>query len=211
LAGLYVIVGDMEPDEQERLVEESLVAGADMVQLRCKSVSYSDIVRRARNLRFLAAAKGKPLIVNDNLEAAVEAGADGVHLGPNDMSIKTARLAAAGRPLIIGASVGAVDTARVAEADGADYLGVGPVYPTSSKSDTRPVIGLARLKEICEAVKIPVFAIGGINMDRLPGVLAAGAAGAAVISAVSAAESPGQIVTAMKTIIEGKGRYDDTY
>jgi thiamine-phosphate pyrophosphorylase len=168
------------------LVSEALEGGADIIQLRHKGLSGAALTRLALEARRLTAASRRRLIINDRLNVALEVGADGVHLGENDLPVKAARRLG-GPGLIIGASAGRVDTALAAQQAGADYLGVGPIYPTTSKPDARAVIGLAGLSSICRAVDIPVIAIGGIDSSRVSEVMAAGAAGVAVISAVAGA------------------------
>jgi thiamine-phosphate pyrophosphorylase len=184
-----------------KLVGEALAGGADMIQLRHKSASDAALKVLAIKVRGLTAAAGRRLIINDRLNVALDVDADGVHLGEADLPVKTARRLAGAR-LIIGASAGTVDTALAAQAAGADYIGVGPVYPTASKIDARPVIGLEHLLSICRAVRVPVIAIGGIDDSRVPAVMAAGAAGVAVISAVAGALDPRAATARIKELID---------
>ncbi|MDD1725113.1 MAG: thiamine phosphate synthase, partial [Methanospirillum sp.] len=122
-------------------------------------------------------------IVNDRLDIALASGADGVHLGQDDLPLKEARKIVP-RSFIIGVSVGTVGEAERAEKEGADYLGVGPVYQTGTKTDAGPVVGLSLLRLIRSRTSLPLVAIGGITYERVPEVIASGADGVAVISAV---------------------------
>lgn len=202
LSGLYVIVGG-GPGDLMLVAAEAVAAGADIVQLRNKTAGAKAVKEQAISLREMTAAAGKTFIVNDSVELALEVGADGVHLGPDDMPVAEARRRA-GDALIIGASAGYADTARAAAAAGADYIGAGPVFPTRTKADTRPVIGLNGLQAVCRAVAVPVFGIGGIDVERLPAVLEAGAAGAAMGSAISAAADVAATVSQIKQIISNR-------
>jgi thiamine-phosphate pyrophosphorylase len=157
--------------------------GADIIQLRDKTCSPLELLRTARDLRTITRTSGTLFIVNDRLDVAIACGADGVHLGQDDMPVSTARqLAPPG--IIIGASVGTVQEAREAERGGADYLALSPTFSTTSKHDAGPGHGLDRFREIRHAVSIPVVAIGGIDRQNAKDVIAAGADGIAVISAV---------------------------
>ena len=207
MGGLHVIVDLNRPDELE-VVRDALAGGADIIQLRCKSGGLSEMREPARRVRAATEAAGKLLIVNDRLDLAMDIRADGVHLGPDDMPVSQARRLA-DPEFIVGASAGRVETARAAEAAGADYLGVGPVYMTTSKADARPVIGLDGLAAVCEAVTIPVFAIGGIDIDRLPAVMRTGAVGAAVISALAHAADVREAVAQMRQILSSRGVMND--
>jgi thiamine-phosphate pyrophosphorylase len=154
-----------------------------MVQLREKEASSREFYEIALELRALTRSLGIPLVINDRLDIALAVGADGLHIGQSDLPLKKARCLA-GRNLFIGVSAGSVAEALRAERDGADYLGVGPVYPTGSKPDARAPIGPGGLAEICGAARIPVVGIGGIGVGKAGAVLKAGAAGIAVISAI---------------------------
>jgi thiamine-phosphate pyrophosphorylase len=136
-----------------------------------------------RTLRKITRTTGSLFIVNDRLDVALACGADGVHLGQDDMSAGVARQIAPSR-FIIGISVGTIEEAIQAELEGADYIAVSPVFPTASKSDAGPGHGLDLLKEIRQNITIPVVAIGGINSGNVNDVIEAGADGVAVISAV---------------------------
>ncbi len=154
--------------------ERAVAAGATVVQLRVKGASTAELVARGAGMTAL----GVTFVVNDDVEAAVELRADGVHLGQQDGSGERARAAG----LLLGRSVATVDQAR--EADG-DYLGAGPVWATPSKDDADQPIGLAGLRAICEQVEAPVVAIGGIDAANAAACIAAGADGVAVIRAAA--------------------------
>lgn len=164
------------------VLEAVLKSGAKIVQLRDKE----DPFRYAADFRKITKAYGALLIINDSLEAALKAGADGVHLGSKDLDIKTARQKAP--KLIIGASATDLKETLAAEAAGADYIGAGPIFPTSTKLDIERVLGIEGLREIVTKVKIPVVAIGGINQSNLSQVLATGCRSIAMITAITEAD-----------------------
>lgn len=168
-------------------VREVLEGGATMVQLREKSLSDAEFLAEAREIKGVCDAFGIPLIINDRVAIARDVGA-GVHLGQSDMGLLEARKLL-GPKAIIGVSCKTVALAHEAEANGADYLGVGAVFPTSTKSDARE-LPRETLVEICHAVKIPVVAIGGITLQNVQELVGTGIAGIAVISALFGAPSP---------------------
>lgn len=175
------------------VVGEALRAGAPAVQLRDKVLPPRDLLPLARRLRAATLAAGALLIVNDRLDLALAAQADGVHLGPDDLPVAAARsLSPPG--FIIGRSAHDSAAARAAAAAGADYIGCGPVFPTRTKEDARNAIGLDGLEEVARRVDIPVVAIGGLTVRNAPRALAAGAAGCAVVSAVMGAADPARAV-----------------
>jgi thiamine-phosphate pyrophosphorylase len=161
----------------------AVAGGVTMVQLREKEASSREFYEIARELRTLTRRLDIPLVINDRLDIALAVEADGLHIGQSDLPLKTARHLA-GRGMFIGISAGSVEEALAAERDGADYLGVGAVYPTGSKANAGEAIGIGGLAAICAAVRIPVAAIGGINAGNAGEALGAGAAGIAVISAI---------------------------
>ncbi|HEX3000880.1 MAG TPA: thiamine phosphate synthase [Methanoregula sp.] len=165
------------------IARRAVLGGADVIQLRDKTLPSLELVRVGREIRTLTRNAGALFIVNDRLDIAFACGADGIHLGQDDLACGTARqLSPAG--FIIGVSVGSVDEAKRAEQQGADYVAVSPVFPTRSKSDAGPGFGLATIREIRASVRIPVIAIGGIGPANAADVIRAGADGIAVISAV---------------------------
>lgn len=163
-------------------VEAALVGGVTCLQLREKEASAGEILTLARTLLPLCRARRVPLLINDRVDIALAAGADGVHLGQDDLPLPEAR-ALLGPDRILGATAHTVDEALRAQAEGADYLGVGAMFPTGTKTDTVPT-SADTLKAICAAVSIPVVAIGGVNAENLPTLAGTGIAGAAVVSAI---------------------------
>ena len=172
-----------------RQVEAALQNGATCLQLREKALDPTAFLEEARQMALLCGRYGVPLIINDNVEVALACGAAGVHLGQQDMPIAQARRMA-GPDLILGASAHTVQEALEAQAAGADYLGVGAVFSTSTKADASP-LPLTTLREICAAISIPVVAIGGITETNLLQLTGCGAAGVAVVSAIFGAPDPG--------------------
>jgi thiamine-phosphate pyrophosphorylase len=164
-------------------VEAAIKGGVTMVQLREKEASTGEFFALAKELLALTRPLGVPLIINDRLDIALAAGADGLHIGQSDLPLKEARRIA-GEGFIIGVSAATPEEAMEAERDGAGYIGAGAVFPTGSKTDVSAVIGIEGLRAICGAVKIPVAAIGGIGPGNIRAVMEAGAAGVAVISAI---------------------------
>jgi thiamine-phosphate pyrophosphorylase len=170
---LHAIVEDLET------AQIAVAGGATVVQLRRKGASTDELVETGRPFRELPAI----FIVNDDVEAAIRLGADGVHLGSEDAGAERALEAG----LQLGLSAATVEEARTAERAGAAYIGAGPVWATPSKLDADPPIGLEGLAEICAAVSLPVVAIGGIDASNAADCIRAGAAGVAVIRAARGA------------------------
>lgn len=165
-------------------VEQSLLGGASFMQLREKELDSESMLREAVELQALCSRYNVPFVVNDNVEVAVKMNADGVHVGQEDMEAGSVR-EAIGPDRILGVSAQTVEQALLAERRGADYLGVGAVFPTGSKDDAAEV-SFGTLREICSAVKIPVVAIGGISADNVSELAGSGICGIAVISAIFA-------------------------
>lgn len=180
---LYVILDtNVLKNPMDETVRQLIDGGATMIQLRHKGTDTLEFYRQASIVRSLVRDPVR-FIVNDRVDVAMAVGADGVHLGTDDLPVTMARrLLGAGA--IIGASANTPDEARRAEADGASYLGVGTVFPTRSKNNIKSIIGIEGLKNIVTRVHIPVVAIGGITPDHIEQVMQTGAAGVAVISAV---------------------------
>jgi thiamine-phosphate pyrophosphorylase len=177
-----------------QVIEAALAAGAPAVQLRDKDGDAAALVQFARTLIRPVRAAGALLFVNDRLDVAVAAGADGVHLGPDDMPVDAARRVAPAR-FMIGYSTDDPALARLAERNGASYIGCGAVFGTTTKADVGDErIGLERLADVVRSVSIPVIAIGGITPANIRDVRRTGAAGAAVVSTVMSAPDPGDEV-----------------
>jgi thiamine-phosphate pyrophosphorylase len=172
------------------VVAECVAAGLPAVQLREKDLGAGELLALARRLREITRPHGARLFVNDRVDVALAAGADGVQRTAASMAITDMRQVAGDR-LLIAASVHALDEAVAAEAAGADFLVFGPVYDTASKRAYGAPQGLAKLADVTKAVRVPVIAIGGITTERVREVLDAGASGVGVISAILAAPSPG--------------------
>ena len=172
-------------------VEAALKGGATCVQLREKELDGAAFLEEAKVLAALCRRYGVPLIINDNVEVALASGADGVHVGQDDLTVEQVRCLAGDR-LIVGVSAHSVEQALAAQAGGADYLGVGAVFTTATKSDAH-VLPRETLAAICRAVDIPVVAIGGIGEDNLLQLAGTGVDGAALVSAIfSAPDIEGQ-------------------
>jgi thiamine-phosphate pyrophosphorylase len=191
LQGYYAILdvqGDAVDDRLEARAEELLAARPCCLQLRAKRLGAAALAAAATRLGPLCRTAGVRLCVNDRLDVALVVGADLVHLGQDDLPLGDARRAAAGR-LGIGVSTHNLDQARAAVAGGADYIGIGPIFTTRSKERPDPVVGVEGLGQVCRAVAgaVPVVAIGGIELDRVAAVAAAGASAAAVIAAIDRA------------------------
>lgn len=167
-------------------VEQALKGGVTCIQFRDKQLENDAFLREAKKMKVLCEKYHVPLIINDHVDIAVRCGADGVHVGQKDMEAKEVRKLV-GEKMIIGVSARTVEQAIQAEQAGADYLGVGAVFGTSTKMDAEK-ISLERIKEICQAVKIPVVAIGGVQKDNFPELAGTGVAGAALVSAIFSAQ-----------------------
>ena len=167
-------------------VECAIRGGVTCLQLREKELDSGSFFEEAEKIKLLCNKSNVPFIVNDNVEIAVKCGADGVHIGQEDMAAAEVRRII-GKNMILGVSAQTVEQAKKAEQDGADYLGVGAVFPTSTKLDAADV-PYDTLKEICAAVKIPVVAIGGIKRENIKMLSGSGISGIAVVSAIFAAE-----------------------
>ncbi|CAN5794389.1 thiamine phosphate synthase [soil metagenome] len=173
----------------EKVIEAALAAGATAIQLRDKQAGTGELLPLARRLRERCHAHGALFLVNDRLDLALASGADGVHVGQDDLPAGEVR-AVAPPGFVIGVSAETPALAIRAQRDGADYVGCGPVWATESKADAGVAIGLSGVASVVRAVRIPVVAIGGITPERVQGLLSEGAAGVAVIRAVLAASDP---------------------
>ena len=180
----------------ERVVAECVDAGATAIQLRDKHADGRTLLETARRLLAITSPAHVPLVVNDRLDVALAAGADGVHLGPDDLPVRAAR-ALASRPFLIGYSTDDPAEARRAADDGADYLGVGAIFGTRSKPGLADeAIGPERVRAVLHASQLPCLGIGGITPANAASVYATGA-GLAVLSAVMSAPEPRRVVRAL--------------
>ena len=185
---LYAITDRMWLRRESLLsqIEKALSGGVTCLQLREKNMSEDDFVTEARGVKVLCHRYGVPLIINDSVSVALKSGADGVHIGQDDMSLQEARRLC-GNSMIIGVSAHNTEEAITAEQNGASYLGSGAVFGSSTKTDAH-LLSIAVLKEIAENTSVPVVAIGGINKENIKKLSGTGIDGVALISAVFAAE-----------------------
>ena len=188
------------------LARQVAAGGASLVQLRDKKSTTKDMIAKARALGDVLAAKHIPLLINDRVDVALAAEADGVHIGQDDMAPADARLLL-GRNAVIGLSIKTVEQAKAAEVEHLDYVAIGGVYTTTSKDNPAPPIGVEGLKYVIAAIHaraphMPVVAISGIDETNAADVIAAGADGVAVISALSLAPDPEQAARNLRAVID---------
>ncbi|PAP76942.1 thiamine phosphate synthase [Rubrivirga marina] len=182
----------------------AIEGGADTIQFRQKSGGPRDLLSGLLPTVERCHSAGVPCLVDDHLDLALAAGATGVHLGQTDLPVRYARAVAdrLGEPFLVGATATTAQGAAAAEAEGADYVGFGPVFPTASKANPASVKGLDGLRAACEAVSIPVVAIAGITPERVGPCLDAGAWGVAVLSAVTCADDPAEAAATFRAEID---------
>jgi len=180
-------------------VEKAIEGGVTIVQLREKDLPFGEFVSLAGEIKCITDRYGVPLIINDNVDVAIAVNADGVHIGQSDGNAKEIRERIGNR--ILGVSVQTVEQAKKAQADGADHLGCGAVFGTSSKDDADNVT-LDILKDICNSVSIPVVAIGGISKDNIMQLKGTGIKGAAVISAIFAQDDIKEAAKELRNLSE---------
>ncbi|WP_181692414.1 thiamine phosphate synthase [Natronomonas sp. LN261] len=206
--GVYLVTdaGLSEGRSTVEIVEAAIDGGVDVVQLREKGASARERYELGLELRESTRAAGVPLIVNDRIDIAAAIDADGVHLGDDDLPVPLAR-ERLGEDAIVGRSVSTPAAAREAESAGADYLGVGAVYGTTSKETTpeQSNVGLERIRAVREAVDVPFVGIGGITPDNAAAVVRAGADGVAVISAITGSDDPEAATRRIAEAVEGVG------
>ncbi len=202
LAGvrLYVLVDGRRSAEELKSLAQSLVAaGVDAIQLRDKTLADGELVRRARLLREATAGRPTLLIVNDRADVARLVRADGVHVGQDDVSIKDARTIV-GPDALVGVSTHSIEQARQAVLDGANYIGVGPTFPSGTKQFAK-FPGLDLLRAVAAEIRLPAFAIGGINSANVGAVMATGVDRVAVGAAVAAADDPAAAVKELRILL----------
>ena len=190
---LYAVTDQMWLKDGEKLadvVEAVLQNGATFLQIREKDLAEDAFEAEAERLKTLCTQRGVPFVVNDSVEIAMQCDADGVHVGQSDINGRDIR-AIIGPDKILGISAGTVAEAVAAEKAGADYIGVGAVFPTGTKKNATPMT-MELLKEIVSSVSIPVVAIGGISAENILQLCGSGVDGVAVVSAIFAAEDPGK-------------------
>ena len=198
---LYLVTDRNQPAPGtfEKVVAEAIRGGATLVQLREKSGDTGILYERARQLKQVTDRYHVPLIIDDRIDIMMAVDADGVHVGQSDMPASVARKMI-GRGKILGVSAGTLEEAVKAEKDGADYLGVGAMFPTATKTDA-DITSMETLKEILHTVHIPVVVIGGINQKTIPQFKDLGIAGYAVVSAIMASRDPRNSAEELKELI----------
>jgi thiamine-phosphate pyrophosphorylase len=203
--GKLHILTDVELQSRYSHVELTRLAiagGADTIQLRQKAGSTREMIEVARQMKRLCEDAGVPFIVNDRVDVALASRSDGVHLGQDDFPIPLAR-DLIGDTSIIGGSAGSIEEARKCLSEGVDYIGFGPVYTTTSKEDAGPAGGIDLLREVVREIPLPIIAIGGVEEKNIHDVMAAGAYGIAVISAVCCQEHPEQATRTLARALWG--------
>ncbi len=186
------------------IVQAAVRGGVTCVQLREKNCSVREFIEQALSVKYFLKQHNIPLIINDRVDVAQAVQADGVHLGQSDMPCKMAR-AVLKDSMIIGISAETLEHAVQAEKDGADYIGAGPIFFTATKTDLSPILGLNGLCKIRKAVRIPVVAIGGININNAEEVIHNGADGIAVVSAIVSADDPEKAAGELRKILKSAG------
>jgi thiamine-phosphate pyrophosphorylase len=215
--GLYCITDQASAlgRSDDDIARGLILGGADVLQYRAKKVSAREQLTTAIKLRALTQVKNVPFIVNDRIDLAVACGADGVHLGQDDLPVSAARLMV-GQDLIVGISTHTLQQALRAEADGADYIGFGPIFSTQTKENNVPPVGVEALAQVMAQVRIPVVVIGGIKQDHLRSLASAGAHCIAVVTALTSAPDVAETTRTMKAhwtalrhgALEAKARVD---
>lgn len=200
---LYVLTGAVSQRSLslEETVAEALRGGATAIQMREEEMNDREQLQAARRLRELAHSFGAWFFINDRPDLAWLSGADGVHLGQDDLPVPEVRRVL-GPSAVIGLSVDTVEEAREAERQGADYIGLGPMAPTSTKPDAGPRVSIEDLQRVVQAVSIPVVAVGGIGLDNARQISRAGAGGIAVVSAVVGAPDVREAARALRREVE---------
>ena len=184
-----------------KVVKAGVTGGVTCVQLREKNCSTRKFIKEALSVKEYLKKHNIPLIINDRVDVAQAIGADGVHLGQTDMPLTMAKDILKGS-MIIGISVESLEDAIRAEKDGADYIGISPIFATPTKTDTSPPLGLERLKEISGAVSLPKVAIGGLNKENAGEVILNGANGIAVVSAIVSADDSRKAAKELSYIVK---------
>ncbi|SEO97538.1 thiamine phosphate synthase [Paenibacillus sp. OV219] len=181
---LYAITGEQFHPNRDlvEVMEEAIIGGADIIQLRDKTSGREELLRKAHSLRELTRKYGVTFIVNDHIDIALEVDADGIHLGQNDLTLEEARKLVGDK--IIGISTHAIEEARLAQEQGADYIGVGPVFRTATKADVVDPVSVSYVREVAAEIGIPFVAIGGIKLNNVDEVIAAGATRICAVSEI---------------------------
>jgi thiamine-phosphate pyrophosphorylase len=188
--------------EAPLVVEQMMSGGVDLIQLRAKTRSPADVAKIAAELHPLTMERRIPFIINDHAEVARHVSAEGVHVGQDDPAIREVR-EIAGPDRMVGKSTHSVDQAIRAFYEGADYIGFGPIFATPTKPDYPP-IGLEEIRKVHDAVRIPIFCIGGITLDNLPEVIAAGAQRVVIVSGLLLADNIASYARSAKKLLSRK-------
>jgi thiamine-phosphate pyrophosphorylase len=206
---LYGILdlGYVDAAEAENVAGQMIEGGVDLIQLRAKKQAPDEISRIAGGLRTLTRDRGIPLIINDHVAIALEVGADGVHVGQDDPPIAEVRKLASSH-CMVGKSTHSLDQAIRAFYEGADYIGFGPLFATPTKPDYPPT-GLAEIEKVHDAVRIPVFCIGGIKLDNLPKVIEAGAHRVVIVSGLLQATDIVAYARSVKDLLNRKAKFEN--
>ena len=189
------------------IIRQTVSKGVSLVQLREKHCSTREFVSLGREVRDLLKKYNIPLFINDRFDVALAIEAHGVHLGQDDMRVEDARRIV-GKQMYLGLTIDSEEQVREAEALDVDYLGVGPIFPTQTKADNCPPWGLEGLKKIRSISRHPLVAIGGINSENASGAIQAGASGVAVVSAICAAQSPGESAASLLQAVRSAAKKD---
>ena len=199
---LYGILdlGYVAPADAVRVARAMIAGGVDVIQLRAKALSAAEIARVATELRRLTSDAEVPLIINDHAAIARDMGAEGVHVGQDDLPIAQVR-AIVGRACLVGRSTHSRAQAKQAAAEGADYIGFGPLFATPTKPEYVP-IGLSEIASVHAAVSLPIFCIGGIKLHNLPEVLAAGARRVVIVSGLLEASDVAEYARSAKALLD---------
>lgn len=201
LHGLYVITDERATGSHEAMARAAIKGGARIIQLRGKNTAFSQLLETAHILRHLTREAGVLFIINDDPELTLTVQADGVHLGPDDLTPRQARQML-GSGYLIGVSCGDALEAKSAAQEGADYIGAGAVFGTQTKHDAGAPIGLAVLRSIVEATALPVAAIGGVGLSNIHSVREAGAKMACVISEIAGAGDECAMSAITRSLVE---------
>ena len=206
---LYAILdlGYVERQRAKEMAEALISGGVDLLQLRAKDYPASEIEKFGEELRAITASAGVPLVINDHVEIARNLGAEAVHLGQDDRSIAEARRILGAR-CAVGKSTHSLDQAIRAFYEGADYIGFGPLFATPTKPDYPP-IGLADIEKVHDAVRIPIFCIGGIKLDNLAKVIEAGAHRVVIVSGLLQATDVAGAARAAKQLFNRKSKIEN--
>ncbi|MFC1497296.1 thiamine phosphate synthase [Verrucomicrobiota bacterium] len=201
-AGVYLVTSQSMSAGRTTLeiVQSALMGGIRLIQLREKDLPETQFKALAGKVKSLTDRAEALLLINDRLDAAIETGADGVHLGQDDLPVNEAREQTP--DLIIGASTHSVEEAVKAQADGASYVNIGPIFPTQTKEGCSEFLGIEAVKEISSAITIPFTVMGGIKENHIPDLISAGARVIAIVTAITAAENPGKAAETLINIVK---------